>query len=93
MESWTPQDVLNYWKKSYGHHLKNGWNQDWDEKFLEHPEMKLIISVDASWIIEAMDTFMKLNSVANLIRRKLLLENQKQNDSRKWSGLDDLADS
>ena len=70
MEKWSSTDVLDYWKSIHGHKFPK-WGEEWDSLFLEHPAMKLITSVDASWIREAINEFRMLDSIAARIQNGL----------------------
>lgn len=84
MEKWEPQDVFDYWKKVHGHKYLH-WPEVWSEQFINHPAMKTITSVDASWIREGIDRTQYLDAVKFEIIQKLKLEAIKNDPSGLYS--------
>ena len=84
MEKWEPQDVFDYWKKVHGHKYLQ-WQEVWYEQFINHPAMKTITSVDASWIREGIDRTQYLDAVKFEIQQKLKLEAIKNDPSGLYS--------
>jgi hypothetical protein len=84
MEKWEPNDVLAYWKKIHGHKFPN-WKLSWDQQFLNHRAMTIITSVDASWIINAIQEYQKLDSVAWRITNNLKEEERSRDPSGLYS--------
>jgi len=84
MEKWNAKEVLEYWLSIHGRNHPN-WNSSWDDLFLNHPEMNTILSVDASWIREAIKEYKQLKSVSWQIKNKLDIENAKKDTSGLYS--------